>query len=507
MEKSVIIIGGGVAGLSAGCYGRMNGYKTQIFEMDTRSGGLCTSWKRKGYTMPVIHWFMGAGLKSSYHKIWEELGAIQGREIVFYDQDYQYEDSGGQVFHLYTDIDRLERHMKELSPEDEAVINEVIKSMRTFVNFNLPTDKAPELLSPLDNIKMMFGMLPYMPTMMKWRKVSLGQLARRFKHPLIRGCLLAWGPPCGPGMTPGFFPSVYLIMSLASQHAKSTGYPVGGSLEFSRAIEKRYLDLGGDINYKSRVAKIVVEDGRAAGVKLEDGSEHRADYVISAADGHATIFDMLEGKYIDEEIQGYYDKMTRFPSVVHVGLGVARTFDDLPRSSFGINFPLDAPVTIADKEMDRLWVSAIHNFDPALAPEGKTTLRLWFASDYDYWVKLSREPERYKAEKEKIADTIVQLLDKRFPGLAKQVEMRDVATPLTYERYTGNWLGSFEGWLPTVETFNLSMSKTLPGLSNFYMAGQWVEPGGSIPNVAVSGRNVIQLICHEDRKKFVTTKP
>ena len=51
MEKSIIIIGAGIAGLSAGCYGQMNGYRTQIFEMGTKPGGLCTSWKRKGYTI------------------------------------------------------------------------------------------------------------------------------------------------------------------------------------------------------------------------------------------------------------------------------------------------------------------------------------------------------------------------------------------------------------------------------------------------------------------------
>ncbi len=507
MEKSIIIIGAGIAGMSAGCYGQMNGYRTQIFEMATEPGGLCTAWKRQGYTITCTHWFMGAGPKSSYYKIWEELGAIQGREIVYYDEDYRYEGSDGKVFNFYTDIDRLERHMKELAPEDEDVINEFIKGLRTFVNFNMPTEKPPELYTPLDKMKMMFSMMPYMPAMMKWRKVSLADFSQRLKSPLLRGFFLTWGPPPAPGLSPGFFPMMYMLVSLSSQHAKSTGYSIGGSLEFSKAIEKRYIGLGGEISYKSRVARILVEDGGAVGVKLEDGSEHRADYVISGADGHATIFDMLEGKYINDEIQGYYDKMPRFPSIVHVGLGVARTFDDLPRSSFGIDFPLDEPVTIAGKELNRLWVSAIHNFDPTLAPKGKTTLRLWFPTDYDYWKSLHEDPKRYKAEKEKIADTVVSLLDKRFPGLAEQVEMRDVATPMTYERYTGNWRGSFEGWLPTVETFGISISKTLPGLSNFYMTGQWVEPGGSIPNVAVSGRNVIQIICKQDKRQFVTTTP
>ncbi len=114
---------------------------------------------------------------------------------------------------------------------------------------------------------------------------------------------------------------------------------------------------------------------------------------------------------------------------------------------------------------------------------------------------------RYQEEKEKIADTVISILDKRFLGLSAQVEMCDVATPLTFERRTGNWKGSYQGWLVTTKTFDLRMSKTLPGLKNFYMAGQWVEPGGGIPPAALSGRNVIQLICRQDKKSFVTSVP
>ena len=75
MEKSIIIIGAGIAGLSAGCYGQMNGYRTQIFEMHDLPGGLCTSWKRKGYTFDgCIHWLVGSRPGTEFHRIWEELG-------------------------------------------------------------------------------------------------------------------------------------------------------------------------------------------------------------------------------------------------------------------------------------------------------------------------------------------------------------------------------------------------------------------------------------------------
>ena len=82
---------------------------------------------------------------------------------------------------------------------------------------------------------------------------------------------------------------------------------------------------------------------------------------------------------------------------------------------------------------------------------------------------------------------------------------------MTVERYTGNWQGSQEGWLITTETIGMvmgkGMDKTLPGLDDFYMAGQWVEPGGGLPTAAMSGRNITQIICHKDKKPFITTTP
>ncbi len=80
MDKSIIIIGAGIAGLSAGCYGQMNDYRTQIFEMDNaRPGGLCTSWKRKGYIIDgCMHWLLGSKPGTGFYCIWEELGAVQG---------------------------------------------------------------------------------------------------------------------------------------------------------------------------------------------------------------------------------------------------------------------------------------------------------------------------------------------------------------------------------------------------------------------------------------------
>jgi phytoene dehydrogenase-like protein len=126
-------------------------------------------------------------------------------------------------------------------------------------------------------------------------------------------------------------------------------------------------------------------------------------------------------------------------------------------------------------------------------------------SSFAHWDALRKDMVRYNAEKAIIASNVVSALDKRFPGLARQVEMVDVATPYTFYRYTGNWQGSYEGWLP--QNMMLQMKKTLPGLENFYMIGQWVSPGGGLPSGLMTGRHVVQMLCKRDKKTFKTSVP
>jgi len=500
-EKSIIIIGGGIAGLSAGCYALMNGFPTRIFEMHKKKpGGLCTSWKRQGYTVNgCIHWLIGSSPKDGYYRLWEELGAVQGRDFVYQEEYGRIEAGEGQRFIVYSDIDRLEKEMKRISPEDSAVIDEFIAAVRRCTRFTIPWEKAPEVSTLFDLLKMIITQFPAIRLLSKWNRVSLKNFGERFKSPLLRDAF--------PLLFMPDFPVSFMLMVCAWMHNRAAGYPVGGSLEFSRAIEKRFLGLGGEVAYKAKVAKILTENNRAVGVRLEDGTEHRADYIISAADGHATIFDMLEGRYVDDTVRGYYEKLIPFPPLMYIALGVNRSFSDVSPSAGGMALKLDRSLLVGGVEQQYL-AAQIYNFDPTLAPAGKTLVTILIPTNYDYWSALSQNEARYKAEKEELADEVIGILERRFPGLASQVEMRDVASPTTFVRYTGNWKGSFEGWQVTPSTWTLGkiMKKTLPGLENFYMAGHWVEPGGGIPAAAMSGRNIIQIVCKKEKKKFVALR-
>lgn len=169
-----------------------------------------------------------------------------------------------------------------------------------------------------------------------------------------------------------------------------------------------------------------------------------------------------------------------------------------------MTFKLKEPVIIADKM--REWLSVhIFNQDSTLAPDGKTVLNVMLESDYYFWKSLAENRKNYDQKKDEAAKTIISLLEQRFPGITPLVEVTDVATPLTFERYTGNWNGSFEGWLITPEnsgTLMKPMSQTLPGLDRFYMCGQWVEPGGGLPTALMSAKRLVKKICKEDGEKF-----
>ena len=498
MSKSIIIIGAGVAGLSAGCYGQMNGYRTRIFELHDKAGGLCTSWKRKGYTFDgSIHWLVGSR-EGSINRVWQELGAVQGRRMVDHEEFTRIVGTDGRTFIVYTNIDRLEQHMKELAPADDKVTAEFIRALRRFSRFDQGSGDPTKPPGLFDKIKGGLNMLPFMPALLKYSKMTVQDFGARFSDPLLRQAfpIIFDLPDC---------PMVALLFTLAWMHNQNAGYPIGGSLAFAQGIERRYIGLGGEIGYKSRVEKILTENGRAVGVRLTDGSEHRADVVISAADGHATIFDMLGGKYVSDEVRGYYDELPIFAPMIQVSLGVARDLSAEPQS---VSFMLDEPLTIAGKARSRLWARH-YGYDPTMAPEGKTMLNVLMESDHAYWEKLYQERERYDAKKKDIAIKVIAQLEERFPGITGQVEVADVATPMTYIRYTGNWQGSMEGWLPTPRTMSMreGMDKTLPGLENFYMVGQWVEPGGGLPPAATSGRGVIQMICKGDDRPFEAKIP
>jgi phytoene dehydrogenase-like protein len=150
-----------------------------------------------------------------------------------------------------------------------------------------------------------------------------------------------------------------------------------------------------------------------------------------------------------------------------------------------------------------------YNYDPTFAPEGKCVVTVKFYSQKgDYWIGLrSSDPEEYRRQKSAFAEKIITILEDKFPGIKESIEEKDIATPATYYRYTGNWQGSSQGWLPGKNMIAPSpVDAVIPGLEDFYLAGQWTQPGGGLPVAIKSARSVAQMICHKHKKTFIILK-
>jgi phytoene dehydrogenase-like protein len=242
-----------------------------------------------------------------------------------------------------------------------------------------------------------------------------------------------------------------------------------------------------------------VQDNQATGIELEDGIVENADIIISAADGHATLFEMLEDQFTPPALRERYATQPLYPPFIQVSLGVNRDMTGVPHA---IKIQTANPFEIAGQVRQELWYQH-YAFDPTLAPQGKNALTVLYPSDLAWWEKLGYQNEAYRAEKTKILETTILQLEQVLTGISSQIETSDVATPFTTRRYVNNWNAGL-GFMMTKSLAGemvMTPQYALPELDRFYMIGLWVK-GFGVPMAAASGKEVIQLICRTDGKRF-----
>ncbi|MBN1977240.1 MAG: NAD(P)/FAD-dependent oxidoreductase, partial [Anaerolineae bacterium] len=405
-EKSVIIIGAGVAGLATGCYAQIHGYHTRIFEQHAIPGGVCTAWKRKDYTLDgCIHFLMGCHPERGFYQRYDEVGALEGNRLIHAD-DYLhfFDESTERSLRITRDLERLEQDLRALAPADGRFIDAFTAGVRAMQGFDVDVMQARSLMRPIPAPRHVWSARHLIKHFAR-NRISLEALGQRLRDPFV-------GWAMGNLFVPQA-PAPFIFAVLAQLTMGELAVVEGGSLNFSQAMARRYESLGGQIAYRADVEEILVRDDRAVGVRLSDGTTRHADLVISAADGYSTLFKLLGGRYASPKMRARYGRWPLFAPLLLVSYGVARRFPGMPPTNV---VRLQRPLTIAGREEARI-VYRVFNYDDTLAPAGKTVVQAYIQTDYDWWDALQKDRARYEEAKARLAEEILDRLEDHLPGI------------------------------------------------------------------------------------------
>ena len=491
-KKKVIVVGGGIAGLSAGIYALKAGFDVEIFEKNPVPGGECMGWNRKGYHIDnCIHWLTGTNPKDGLFNVWKTVGAIdENTEYADTDRFYSSRLDGKEVS-LWNDLEKTRKELIEAAPEDEEEIRKFIQHVEYAKSCIIPSKKPMDMMGVKDYIEMGKDMADMPKVMKEYGKINCGDLAKRFKTPVMRKLMSDY--------LPADYTAYSFLVSYATMASGNGNIPLRGSLAMTLRIVDKFKGMGGVLHTNTPVKRIVIDGKKATGIELADGQVIKADEVITAVDTDFLYGHLIDKRYMPKELKKAYENRKAYP--VTSGFQVAYAIDSDFSGKDTIFFNCES-LKIGDNLFDRMSVKA-YAYDTSFAPEGKTVLQANIVQsdeDYLYWDSLSKE--EYKAKKEELAGELTKRIIKEFPELEGRMELLDCWTPLTYNRYCNAYHGSYMGFVTTVGNRQMRFKGIVKGIDHLFVAGQWVMSPGGLPIAVISGKFAVQRILKKDKKSI-----
>lgn len=491
--KKIIIIGAGVAGLSAGIFAQRSGFESVIYDKNNYVGGHCTGYDKLGVHIDgCIRALSGTKDGEPLIDLWNQVGALEGVEIFKPEYFSVYEFNEGSLT-IWRDIDRLERDLINTSPEDEQSIKELISDVKKLNKVVVPADKPLYMMNPIEQAKMTLNMKDAIAITDKLNKISCEKYASRFKHPLLQKTFSY--------MVPKDYSASAMFMLLAGFTMGNVNIPKGGSKAFIERMKTKYEGLNGKILLDSEISEVIIEKNKAIGVMLKNGTTDRADYVVAACDANLIFEKFLKDEYDDKEFNLRFENPQDYPvtSAINISVVIEANMKRYPMSICFQTTPYD----IGEKTFE-LIAFRNYSYDETFGI-GKTLGAIniiQYEDEYSFWKNLYSNKEAYNSEKIRIAIDAIKRVEARFPDLKGKIKFLDIATPMTYERYTGAYKGSLMAFGLTPRSKFMMHNGKVKGLDKFYISGQWVSPPGGLVAAVTSGKFTLLQICKEEKIKL-----
>lgn len=493
-EFDAIIIGSGLGGLSCAAAFARQGFRPLVLEKHDRPGGYATTFTRPGgFEFDVSLHSTTVGERGGIHNLIPGFPQINEVEFVPHPNLYRAIFPGHDIRvpqrNLQAYLDLLAGHF----PEEKAGIEALFADMRGVAadinKFSSARGQVDMSRFPVD-----FSYL------FNCYNKTWGQMVdARLNSPKLKAIVSTlWGYY---GLPPSKLASFYYALPTISYLEYGGFYPRGRSQKISNAFVRYIEEHGGAVLLNQRVNEIMVRDQTAVGVATADGKSYKSRVVISNANAYDTFHTLMKPQ---PALAEYLVKMAKFSislSSFQIFLGLKK---DLTRELglkdteifYETGYDPEAGyqnARNAEVENGGYGMMLYDNLYEGYSPKGRNTLTIMTLQGYDHWQKyeadyFNNKKEAYRVEKERMANILIDKVEKTLlPGLRKAIAIKEIGTPLTNVRYTGNFRGAIYGWDQTLDN---SGSQRLPNatpVKNLYLAGAWTQPGHGYGGVIGSG--------------------
>jgi phytoene dehydrogenase-like protein len=455
--RDVIIIGGGINGLTCAAYLAQRGLKPLVLEAQaTVGGGARTELIAPGFNAPILSHVAGPLRRD----VVDDLN-LRGHGLEFLASDVSVAALGpdGPPLLISEDPKRTARDLREFSPKDAeqwprfvstlAALGRVIGTLYTATPAPVDDPRGRDLWALLRTLRA-FRALRKADAyrLLRWGPMAVADLvAENFEHERLRAAVAAdgifgtrFGPwSAGSGM-------VLLLAAANEAVAPARSWVVrGGPGAIAAALERALRAAGGEVRTGALAARIIVEEDRARGVVLQDGSEIRSRAVISGAHPKHTFLSLCDPIDLAPEFLWRLRNYRSYGTVAKVNLAVSAmpAFTGLERRAMTSRIRIAPDVDYLERAFDHskygryspdpyieLTIPSV--LDPSLAPKDAHVM-----SAYVQFAPYELRGRRWEDEREAFGQMVIETIERYAPGLESLVVARQVITPLDLERDYG----------------------------------------------------------------------